>query len=133
MMVHARRGRGRRTAALVVLLVTVGLIASALADEAEPEGCCVCDCTEQATDAATSGRVRPEGLVCIEATSSACAAVCDLEGCQVSSFVENECSSVPGCAQAPGTMAPVASPLLLGAIAAALAALGIYATRRRRA
>jgi hypothetical protein len=117
-------------ASLALLLVAFALAGPALADEASPEGCCVCDCSHTAT---TFGRpqISPGGI-CIDASSTVCGQLCDLEGCHTDFFVALECAAVEGCAQAGERhMAPVASPFLLGIIALALAAVGVYAMQRR--
>ncbi len=118
--------------ALILLLSAILLVATpALADESDPEGCCICDCSERATTSGGAPPRVPDGAICIDASSTVCGSVCDLEGCLVDGFEPTECSAIPGCAQSGGVMAPAASPLTLTGIAAALVMLGVAAVRRR--
>ncbi len=132
-------GRQRRftspwlSIAVGAILLAITLPSPGSAGNTDP-GCCVCDCRSQP---ATTSQQQPEptivagqGALCVDTVRQLCGSLCFQAGCQ-ELFAGNECAAVAGCPQAGGGhMAPLASPLVLAAIGAALAGLGIYAVSR---
>ena len=125
----------RITATILMMILCGAGTASAVANPLE-ESCCACDCEIEATNnlATTSSGIRASGpLVCFDdLTPSDCQTQCSDLGCSAGGFAEIPCGAVPGCDQGQ-EMAPVASVAGLLGLGTLLAALGIYATARRRA
>ncbi len=110
------------TASLGALVLAFAMAGPAMADDDPINVCCLCIC---APDAISSGQ-NGNG-VCVDGPLAECTSLCAERSCSFASHDVASCDNVIGCAQAATeTMAPTASPLVLTAIALALAVLGLY-------